>query len=261
MRVIWKGLLYSRRCLPNLISKRGSIEQGKFLLSSQESMLSISERHTWSKFNVSLFVFHIPKWGGVSPWDSIGSYLEWRPSAHNGNANWATKCGKNSPRVKYVCTGKSPACQISLLYHSLFRFCCYTAGYLCFCGRLFMHCQLSRNSAKKLKYGSFPLIEFRYHHILKSGSHDETLIGCYRILVQSGNRQNGRVGTFPCHSQDGSMRLLASAPWQRCTTNECRLIGLLQMEMAIAYNPIPACFVKGGNLQNTLFQVIWRNSQ
>ena len=84
----------------------------------------------------------------MSPWDSIGSYLEWGPSAHNGNANWATKCGKNSPRVKYVCTGKSPACQISLLYHSLFRFCCYTAGYLCFCGRLFMHCQLSRNSAK-----------------------------------------------------------------------------------------------------------------
>ena len=72
------------------------------------------------QFNVSLFVFHIPKWGGVSPWDSIGSYLEWRPSAHNGNANWATKCGKNSPCVKYVCTGKSPACQISLLYHSLF---------------------------------------------------------------------------------------------------------------------------------------------
>ena len=78
------------------------------------------QRHTWSKFNVSLFVFHFPKWGGVSPWDSIGSYLEWGPSAHNGNANWATKCGKNSPRVKYVCTGKSPACQISLLYHSLF---------------------------------------------------------------------------------------------------------------------------------------------
>ena len=119
MRVIWKGPLYSRRCLPNLISKRGSIEQGKFLLSSQESMLPV-KRHTWSKFNVSLFVFHIPKWGGVSPWDSIGSYLEWGPSAHNGNANWATKCGKNSPRVKYVCTGKSPACQISLLYHSLF---------------------------------------------------------------------------------------------------------------------------------------------
>ena len=114
---------------------------------------------------------------------------------------------------------------------------------------------------KKLKYGLFPLIEFRYHHILKSESHDETLIGCYPMLVQSGNRQNGRVGTFPCHSQDGSMRLLASAPWQRCTTDECRLIGLLQMEMAIAYNPIPACFVKGGNLQNTLLQLIWRNSQ
>ena len=29
-----------------------------------------------------------------------------------------------------------------------FRFCCYTAGYLCFCGRLFMHCQLSRKPAK-----------------------------------------------------------------------------------------------------------------
>ena len=108
------------------------------------------------QFNVSLFVFHIPKLGGVSPWDSIGSYLEWGPSAHNGNANWATKCGKNSPRVKYVCTGKSPACQISLLYHSLFRFCCYTAGYLCFCGRLFMHCQLSRNSAKKTQIWIVP---------------------------------------------------------------------------------------------------------
>ena len=148
--------------------------------------------------------------------------------------------GKTAP-VSNMCA-QEKAQHVKYRYFTIpsFRFCCYTAGYLCFCGWLFMHCQLSRKPAKKLKYGSFPLIEFRYHHILKSGSHDETLIGCYSMLVQSGNRQNGRVGTFPCHSQDGSMRLLASAPWQRCTTDDCRLIGLLQMEMGMAYNPIPA---------------------
>ena len=172
----------------------------------------------------------------MSPWDSVGSYLELGPSAHNGNANWATKCGKNSPRVKYVCTGKSPACQISLLYHSLFPL-------LLLHHRLLMllwsaihalptepkFSKKNSNMDRSLSLSSDITIS------LKVG-----LIGCYRILVQSGNRQNGRVGTFPCHSQDGSMRLLASAPWQRCTTDECRLIGLLQMEMAIAYNPIPA---------------------
>ena len=32
----------------------------------------------------------------LNPWDSIGSYLEWGPSAHNGDANWAAKYGKKA---------------------------------------------------------------------------------------------------------------------------------------------------------------------
>ena len=80
--------------------------------------------------------------------------------------------GKTAP-VSNMCA-QEKAQHVKYRYFTIpsFRFCCYTAGYLCFCGRLFMHCQLSRKLAKKkLKYGSFPLIEFRYHHILKSGSH------------------------------------------------------------------------------------------
>ena len=141
--------------------------------------------------------------------------------------------GKTAP-VSNMCA-QEKAQHVKYRYFTIpfFRFCCYTAGYLCFCGRLFMHCQLSRNSAKTSNMDRSLSLSSDITISLKVG-----LIGCYRILVQSGNRQNGRVGTFPCHSQDGSMRLLASAPWQRCTTDECRLIGLLQMEMAMAYNAI-----------------------
>ena len=169
MRVIWKGLLYSRRCLPNLISKRGSIEQGKFLLSSQESMLSVSERHTWSKFN-SMFHFL---------YSTSQSEVEWALGIVSGHI-WSgdhlltmatpierLNAGKTAP-VSNMCA-QEKAQHVKYRYFTIpsFRFCCYTAGYLCFCGRLFMHCQLSRNSAKNSNMDR-SLIEFRYHHILKS---------------------------------------------------------------------------------------------
>ena len=144
--------------------------------------------------------------------------------------------GKTAP-VSNMCA-QEKAQHVKYRYFTIpsFRFCCYTAGYLCFCGRLFMHCQLSRKLAKKkLKYGSFPLIEFRYHHILKSGSH--------RMLSDPGAEweQAKWKGWHISLSLPRRIHALACfSPWQRCTNDEWRLIGLLQMEMAMAYNPIHA---------------------
>ena len=104
-------------------------------------------------------------------WDSIGSYLEWGslPSAHNGDANRAAKYGKKAGRVKYVCTGKSPACQISLLYHySLFPLLLLHRQLLMLLWSAIHALPIEPKLSKK---NSFPLIEFKYHHILKSGSH------------------------------------------------------------------------------------------
>ena len=155
MRVIWKGLLYSRRCLPNLISKRGSIEQGKFLLSSQESTLSPCATPGPNSMFHFLYL-------------TSQSEVEWAlgiVSSHIWSGDhlltMATpierlNAGKTAP-VSNMCA-QEKAQHVKYRYFTIpfFRFCCYTAGYLCFCGRLFMHCQLSQNSAKKTQIWIVP---------------------------------------------------------------------------------------------------------
>ena len=64
--------------------------------------------------------------------------------------------GKTAP-VSNMCA-QEKAQHVKYRYFTIpsFRFCCYTAGYLCFCGRLFMHCQLSRKPAKKTQIWIVP---------------------------------------------------------------------------------------------------------
>ena len=56
--------------------------------------------------------------------------------------------GKTAP-VSNMCA-QEKAQHVKYRYFTIpsFRFCFYTTGYFCFCGRLFMHCQLSRKPAK-----------------------------------------------------------------------------------------------------------------
>ena len=110
------------------------------------------------------------------------------------------------------------------------------------------------NRQKKLKYGSFPLIEFRYHHILKSGSH--------RMLSDPGAEweQAKWKGWHVSLSLPRRIHVLACF---------CSLATLHNRWMAIDWTSADGdgygvqsnpCFVKGGDVQISLLQLILRNS-
>ena len=162
--------------------------------------------------------------------------------------------GKTAP-VSNMCA-QEKAQHVKYRYFTIpsFRFCCYTAATYAFVVGYSCIANWAVNRQKKLKYGSFPLIEFRYHHILKSGSH--------RMLSDPGAEweQAKWKGWHVSLSLPRRIHVLACF---------CSLATLHNRWMAIDWTSADGdgygvqsnpCFVKGGDVQISLLQLILRNS-